>query len=76
MRDKALDKPFYFKAPFNCVKLTLSFPVFPFDPLKTSENQRFSDVFRGDQKGTLISKGLRDRHQISLLMSNEFKQTN
>ena len=27
-------------------------------PLKTSENQRFSDVFRGDQKGTLGTKGL------------------
>ena len=57
MRDKALDKPFYFKAPFNCVKLTLSFPVFPFDPLKTSENQRFSDVFRGIEKKHLEGKG-------------------
>ena len=35
--------------------LTLYFPMFPFDP---PENQRFSDVFRGDQKGTLGSKGL------------------
>ena len=57
MRDKALDKPFYFKAPFNCVKLTLSFPVFPFDPLNTSENQRFSDVFRGIEKKHLEGKG-------------------
>ena len=57
MREKVLDKPFYFKAPFNYVKLTLSLPVFPFDPLKTWENQRFSDVFRGIEREHLEGKG-------------------
>ena len=28
-------------------------------PLKTSENQRFSDVFRGYRSGTLVENGLR-----------------
>ena len=27
--------------------LTHFFPMFPFDPPKNTENQRFSDVFRG-----------------------------
>ena len=39
--------------------LTHLFPMFPFyTPLKTSENQRFSDVFRGYKKGTLGRNGL------------------
>ena len=30
-------------------------PTVPFlDPLKTSENQRFCGVFRGNKKGTLV----------------------
>ena len=29
-----------------------------FNPLKTSESQRFSDVFRGYRSGTLVENGL------------------
>ena len=36
--------------------LTLFFPVFPFDP--SENNQRFSDVSRVAQKGTLGRNGL------------------
>ena len=32
--------------------------MFPFDPPENIENQRFSNVFRGDQKRTLGRKGL------------------
>ena len=35
--------------------------MFPFDPPeKIRENLWFSDVFRGDQKGTLGKNGLKD----------------
>ena len=37
--------------------LTLYFPMFPFDPLKISENQRFSDVFRGIKREHWEVKG-------------------
>ena len=40
-------------------KLTHYCPVFPFyTPWKTSENRRFSDVFRGYKKETTSSNGL------------------
>ena len=32
--------------------------MFPFDPPKTSENQRFSDAFRGIKKEPWVEKGL------------------
>ena len=41
--------------------LALSFPWLPFDPPVASENQRFCDVFRGGQKGTLSTKGLKTK---------------
>ena len=31
---------------YNRIALTHFFPLLSFDPLKTSENKRFSDVFR------------------------------
>ena len=38
---------------------SFSFQCPLFIPLKTSENQRFSGVFRGDQKGIFGREGLR-----------------
>ena len=38
-------------------QLTHFFPMSPFDPLKTSENQRFSDVFRGTKTEHWEEKG-------------------
>ena len=35
---------------FICNTATLYFPMIPFDPLKTSENLWFSDVFKGIKK--------------------------
>ena len=42
---------------FSETSLTLFFPMFPFDPLKTLENLWFSDVLRGTKKGNWEEKG-------------------
>ena len=39
-------------------------------PLKTPENQRFSDVFRGYKIGTLARNGLIIKAQLNLLQVN------
>ena len=38
-------------------------------PLKTLENQRFSDVFRGHEMQTLVKNGLRDQSNESIYYS-------
>ena len=51
-----------FKMPLSILALSHFRSMFPFyipeNVLKTSENQRFSDVFRGYRKGTLAWNGL------------------
>ena len=39
--------------------------MFSFDPLKTSENQGFSDVFKGGQKEILGRKGLKQSWDVN-----------
>ena len=43
---------------FILLMLTHFWPMFPFHPLKTPENQRFSGIFRGYKIGTLAKNGL------------------
>ena len=46
------------KYPVRKKWLTHFFLKFPFDPLKTSENQRLFDIFRGS-KGSIGKKGVK-----------------
>ena len=34
-------------------------------PLETSENQRFSDIFRGYRSGTLVENDLKDEEDVN-----------
>ena len=43
--------------------LTLYFPMFPFDPPENIRKPKVFGCFRGDQKGTLGSKGLICQHK-------------
>ena len=54
----------HFQPMFHCFTSTHK-------PLKTSENRRFSDVFRGYMGGTLVENGLKKFLLLTVRVSNQ-----
>ena len=61
----------YTRGSFVCIFNPFQENVSFLYPLKMSQNQRFSDVFRWYRKGTLASNGLNDLDNISILLDKD-----